>query len=125
MNLFTRTLLTTLGGGLLLTGTAQAQPASTTDLPHPYDSMWTSADEIYFYEDNRKQVVDYKRDRVLRICLDDSNHTVPLNITADERELTLYAGDCMRIEAQQVWMEPDRHLPDLAMLKVNIQTFAL
>ncbi|MFN3163934.1 MAG: hypothetical protein ACE37N_10740 [Pseudohongiellaceae bacterium] len=114
-------MLTTLALALLPFG-AQAQNSSVTEISDRYDSLIAGADEYYFYEDNRKQVVDYKTDRVIRLCLGTSNHTIPLNITADDRELTLQAGDCIRIEAQQVWLQPGRRLPDLAMLKVDVET---
>ena len=101
MNLRRITILTALALSLLALNT-HAQNARVPEISDRYDSLIAGADEYYFYEDNRKQVVDYKNDRIVRLCLGDSNHAVPLNITADGREMTLKAGDCIRIEAKQV-----------------------
>jgi len=91
------------------------------ELPGRYDSL-RGADEVYLYEDNSKQVVDYKQDRIVRLCTGNAPHGVPVRVRADQREVTLHAGDCVRVEAKQTWVEPNSHLPDLAMLKVDVET---
>lgn len=87
-------------------------------MPHDLDE-----DEYYLYSDtNPKQVVDYRNDRVMRICTGQSPHMISLTVIADEREIEVAPGDCVRVEAKQVSLQPTEDLPDLAMIKVGVLT---
>lgn len=72
--------------------------------------LYSDPDEYYFFEDDRKQVVDYKEERVVRICAGESRHLVPLKVTYDGSTAMVNAGDCMRVEARQVSLEPAKML---------------
>ena len=107
--------------GLVLAGTTYAQSNTTSILEH-YGSLFSGPDEYYFFEDDRKQVVDYQRERIVRICAGDSPHLVPLKVTADERTLEVASGDSIRVEASRIYLEPARTLDDSAMIIANVET---
>ncbi len=79
-------------------------------------------DEHYFFEADRKQVVDYKTDRVVRICAGESRHVVPLKVTYDDKTTTLGSGDCTRVEAKQVFLEPEERLDPSWVIKADVDT---
>lgn len=79
--------------------------------------LYSDPDEYYFFEDDRKQVVDYKEERVVRICAGESRHLVPLKVTYDGSSAMVEAGDCIRVEAKQVSLEPAKMLePDWSIV---------
>ena len=121
MTVIRRTSLGILALGLAFTATPlmaqqDEQRGDSDPMPMPEE------EEYYLYEDNSKQVVDYREDKIVRVCAGPAPHDVTLTVRADEREIEIWPGDCIRVEAKQVFLEPSKHLPDLAMIKVGVQT---
>lgn len=98
-----------------------AQSDTDSILEH-YGALFSGADEFFFFEAERKQAVDYQQERIVRICAGDSRHQVPLRVTADGRAITLGSGDCIRVEAKQVYLEPDSRLDANTMLIARVET---
>jgi hypothetical protein len=84
--------------------------------------LYSGPDEYYFFEDDRKQVIDYKEAHVVRVCAGDSRHLVPLKVTYDGSTAMLQAGDCMRVEAEQVWLEPAEALKPNWSIVADVDT---
>ena len=80
------------------------------------------SDEYYFFADDRKQIVDYKSDRVVRICVGDSRHLVPLEVTHDDDTTMVHRNDCVRVEAKEIYLEPAEMLPTNAMIRATVRT---
>ena len=84
--------------------------------------MHTGPDEFYFYESDRKKVVDFKYDRLVRVCAGESSHLVPLKISYDGESAEIAAGDCIRVEGKEVYLEPARPLETDWMIKADVET---
>ena len=84
--------------------------------------MHADADEYLFFEDDRKQVVSYSRERIVRVCADDSAQVTPMSIEYDDKTATVAPGDCMRVEAMEVYLEPAESLEPNTFLRVEVDT---
>lgn len=104
---------------------AAPAPAQVHDsiLRH-YADLHSAPDEYYFFEDDRKQVVDYKQPRVVRICAGESRHLVPLEVTHDGETSTVRSGDCLRIEAESVSLAPAEELQPNYVIKADVETIS-
>jgi len=100
---------------------ATAQPGTGSLLEHRA-YMQSEPDELLFFEDDRKLAVSYKTDRIVRVCIDESRLVTPLRITYDDKNATVAPGDCMRVEAMEVYLEPDENLQPNTFLKAEVQT---
>lgn len=84
--------------------------------------MHADADEYLFFEDDRKQVVSYNRERIVRVCAADSAIVTPMSIEYDDKTATVAPGDCMRVEAMEVYLEPAESLEPNTFLRVEVDT---
>ncbi|MDT8322416.1 MAG: hypothetical protein RQ826_18025 [Xanthomonadales bacterium] len=98
--------------------TAQAQ---TSVLEHAA-RMHSGPDEYYFFEDDRKQVIDYKTERMVRICTGQSRHLVPMKVTYDNKTATLGSDECIRVEAKKVLLEPAERLKPNYVIEAEVET---
>ncbi|HKL62032.1 MAG TPA: hypothetical protein VJ883_01600 [Woeseiaceae bacterium] len=107
-HLFSVTGMTTLAAlaAALLAAPALAQSSAVDQMIR----LYSDPDEYYFFEDDRKQVVDYQEERIVRICTGESRHLVPLKVSYDDSSAMLDPGDCIRVEAKQVSLEPAKML---------------
>ncbi len=110
-------IVVALAGSLLTAGAG----AANTPLERMVQ-MHSGPDEYYFFEDDRKQVIDYKRERVVRICTGESEHLVPLKVTFDNRTAMIDEGDCMRVEAKSVYLEPAEPLDANWTIRAEVET---
>lgn len=117
---FTSALALMLAFGLLTS--AQAQAPGPGPLRQHMLEMYADPDEYYLFEDDRKKVIDYKTERMVRICAGDSRHVVPLRVTYDDKRITLGSGDCIRVEAKEVYLEPDAPLEAGWVLHAEVDT---
>lgn len=79
-------------------------------------------DVVYLFDDDRKQIVDYKKDHIIRVCVTENRHLVPLTIIYDDQRANVAPGDCMRIEAQEVTLQPSKTLEDNWMMRAEVTT---
>lgn len=107
-------------GLVLMAPAAQAQAPSPL-MDHMLET-YSGPDEYYLFEDDRKKVVDYKSERMVRVCAGDSRHVVPLRVSYDGDKTTLGPGDCIRIEAKEVYIEPDETLETGWVLHADVDT---
>ena len=84
--------------------------------------MQSDADEYFFFEDDRKQVVSYIRERIVRVCAADSAEVTTLRIEYDDKVTMLTPGDCIRVEAMDVVLEPANTLPANTFMRVEVDT---
>ena len=103
---------------LLAASTAQAQGSVLEQMVQ----LHSEPDEYYFFDDDRKQVLDYKTDQEVRICAGESRHLVPLKVTYDERTATLGSNDCIRVEAKTVYLEPQERLDPNWVITAEVET---
>ena len=113
----TLSIITALILGFGLAGTAGA----TTALEQMVQ-MHSASDEYYFFEADRKQIVDYNSERIVRVCTGESRHLVPLKITYDGSTAKIAADECMRVEAKTVYLEPARRLDANWTIKADVET---
>lgn len=96
--------------------------AQTTSPLETMVRMHSEPDEYYFFEDDRKEIVNYKEPRTVRICTGESKHLVPLKITYDQETAMIASGDCMRVEASEVYLEPAETLDDNWVIEADVET---
>lgn len=84
--------------------------------------MHSGPDEHYFFEADRKQVVDYQTEQVVRICTGESRHTVPLKVSYDDKTTVLGSDDCVRVEAKRVFLEPNEPLEPNWVIQAEVET---
>lgn len=101
---------------------AQEGPENVESILEYQAWMYSAPDEYYFFEDDSKQVVDYQRERIVRICVGDSRHLVPLKVIYDGSTAMIERGDCMRVEAKEVSLEPAETLDANAVIRAEVQT---
>ena len=104
---------------LAAASTAMAQSGSV--LEHMAE-MHAEADEFHFFDDERKQVIDYQTAREVRICTGESRHMVPLKVTYDEQTAKLGSNDCIRVEAKNVYLEPMDRLEPNWVITAEVET---
>tara|TARA_R100001039_G_C1845462_1_gene105807 strand:+ start:2165 stop:2533 length:369 start_codon:yes stop_codon:yes gene_type:complete len=100
---------------------AFAQPGTGSYLEYRAQ-MQSDPDEYLFFDNDRKQVVSYNRDRIVRVCAAESPLVTPISIEFDDNMAMLAPGDCMRIEAMQVFLEPAEMLEPNTFLRVEVET---
>ena len=98
-----------------------AQPGTGSYLEYRA-RMQAEADEFLFFEDDRKQVVSYSRERIVRVCAGESSQVTPMRIEYDDKTSTVAPGDCMRVEAMQVYLQPAEMLEPNTYLRVEVDT---
>jgi hypothetical protein len=98
-----------------------AQPGTGSYLEYRAQ-MQAEADEFLFFEDDRKQVVSYNRERIVRVCASESSQVTPMRIEYDDKTATVAPGDCMRVEAMQVYLQPAEMLEPNTFLRVEVDT---
>lgn len=98
-----------------------AQPGTGSYLEYRAN-MQADADEYLFFEDDRKQVVSYNRERIVRVCAAESPQVTPMNIEYDDKLATVAPGDCIRVEAMEVFLEPAAMLEPNTFLRVEVDT---
>lgn len=96
--------------------------AQTTSPLETMVRMHSEPDEYYFFEDDRKEIVNYKEPRTVRVCTGESEHLVPLKITYDQETAMIASGDCMRVEASEVYLEPAETLDDNWVIEADVET---
>lgn len=80
-------------------------------------------DEYYFFEEtDKKKVAHFKKDRMVRVCVDKSEHLVPLKVIHDKDSSIVQPGDCLRFEAREVVLEPAAELSAKWLLKAEVDT---
>lgn len=127
------TLLVGLMASLAFTpAIAQDRPTSATTQDEEYDqwqnyleyraSLSTPPDEYYFFEHEKKKVVSYKNDRLVRICAGDNRHQVPLKVTYDDKSASVAANECVRVEAKEISLQPMKRLEGNAAIRAEVIT---
>lgn len=82
----------------------------------------STPDTYYLFTDDRKDVASYKTDRILRVCVGDSEHVVPLKIFYDDKSATVEKNECMRVEGREIALEPTERLDNNAVIVAEVQT---
>lgn len=98
-----------------------AQPGTGSYLEYRAE-MQAEADEFLFFEDDRKQVVSYNSERIVRVCAAESPQVIPMSIEYDDKTATLAPGDCIRVEAMDVYLQPAEMLEPNTFLRVEVDT---
>lgn len=73
-------------------------------------SMYSEPNEFYLFDMTDVQIMDYKEERDVRICVDKSAHAVPLEIDYDGKNARVRPGDCFNFEAKRVLISPAESL---------------
>lgn len=111
-------MMAVLFAAVLAAPAAQAQSSVLETMVQ----LHSEPDEYYFFEDDRKQVLDYKTEQEVRICAGESRHLVPLKVTYDEQTTTLGSNDCIRVEAKTVYLEPQKRLDPNWVITAEVET---
>lgn len=103
--------------------TAMAQTDNDGYLAY-HARMAAPEDVYYLFQADRKEIVSYKSDRIVRICVGDSRHAVNLEVFHDGEATTVEKNDCVRIEAKEVAVEPAKRLEANEVIVVRAQTLS-
>ncbi len=107
----------------ILASLAMAPVAAQYDSNAERIAQLTSPTDVYhFFEGSRKQVVSYNTDRIVRVCLGDNRHTVPLRVIYDDKNATVAANECIRVEGKEVFLEPAEPLEPNTTLRAEVET---
>ena len=86
------------------------------------ERMTAPEDTYYLFDAERKEVASYDEARILRICVGDSRHVVPLKIHHDDMTAQVDRNDCIRVEAREVSLEPMKRLGSNEVIVARAQT---
>lgn len=119
-----RTLVATIALSAILMASIAPTPAVAQ-----YESnaqrlaqMTSPTDVYYFFDGSRKQVTSYNEDRIVRVCLGDDRHGVPLRVIHDEDTVTVGANECIRVEGQEIFLEPAEPLKPNTTIRAEVET---
>lgn len=102
---------------------ALAAPALSQTVAEEFIYYPADPDEYFFFEEtDRKKIVHYKTDKLVRVCVDRNEHLVPLKVLHDDNSSTVAPGDCLRFEAREVWLEPAKELEQAWTIKAEVDT---
>lgn len=104
-------------------------PLAPTPAVAQYDSnaerlarLTSPTDVYYFFEGARKQVTSYNEDRIVRVCLDEARHAVPLRVIHDDKDVTVGANECIRVEGKEIFLEPAEPLEPNTTIRAEVET---
>lgn len=119
---FGRRLLAGAGlAGLLAANAAVGSVPGDSVLEYELRTM-ADSDEYFFFEDDRKKVVDFQKARTVRICAGDSRHMVPLKVSHDGDTTMVQRNDCARVEAKEIYLEPAEPLEGNSVIQAQVST---
>ena len=84
--------------------------------------MYSEPNEFYLFDQSSVELLDYKNDRDMRICLEERRHHVPLEVDYDGKTAIVRPGDCFAFEAKHVAIKPGGTLGSDLDLKGTIET---
>ena len=100
-----------------------AVPAMSQTVAEEFIYYPSESDEYLFFDrTDRKTVADFKTDKVVRVCVDQNRHLVPLKVYYDDKTAKVAPGDCLRFEAKRVELEPAGKLDAKWVLKAEVDT---
>jgi hypothetical protein len=104
--------------GAAFAATASAQTTATENMIR----MNAPRNTFYLFDQTSVEMLDYKTDRDLRICLDERRHHVPLEVDYDGKTANIRPGDCFSFEAKHVAIKPGASLGQDLDLRGTIET---
>ena len=114
----TTTILVGLLAGLAFTPVAAQYDSNAERLA----KLTAPTDVYYFFEGARKQVTAYDTERIVRVCLGDSQVAVPLRVIHDDDTAMVNKNECVRVEAKEVFLEPAEPLESNATIRAEVET---
>jgi len=112
-----------ISASIAVLGLAFALPAQAQSVAEEFIFYPSGPDEYLFFEEtDRKEVTDYKKDQIVRVCVDKSEITTPLAIFHDDEESRVAPGDCIRVEGKEIALEPAVPLGRREVLRVEVDT---
>lgn len=84
--------------------------------------MTAPTDVYYFFDGSRKQVTSYNEDRIVRVCLGDDRHGVPLRVIHDDNSAMVGANECIRVEGKEIFLEPAEPLEPNTTIRAEVET---
>lgn len=112
-----------ISASIAVLGLAFALPAQAQSVAEEFIFYPSEPDEYFFFEEtDRKEVTDYKKDQIVRVCVDKSEITTPLAIFHDGEESRVTPGDCIRVEGKEIALEPAAPLKRREVLRVEVAT---
>jgi hypothetical protein len=116
------TLATTFIAALMVGMVAAPAAAQYDSNAERLAKLTSPSDVFYFFEGARKQVTAYDSERIVRVCLGDNRHLVPLRVIHDDDTATVNSDECIRVEAKEVFLEPAEPLESNATIRAEVQT---
>lgn len=97
-------ILFTISGLFLISSTAIAQNFVENDsyLHERWEHMYMEPGEFTINDSSDIEVVDFEKPRDVRVCLDNSEHAVPLEVKYRGKIRIIRSGNCMVIEAKEI-----------------------
>jgi len=108
---------------LAVTACAFVAPALAQTTAEDFIYYPHGPDEYYFFEQtDRKEVADFKTDHLVRVCVDQNRHMVPLDVIHDGETTVVRPGDCARVDAMEVSLEPAKRLEPRWTIRAEVDT---
>lgn len=70
------------------------------------DVLLASVGEFEIGNGDSKMIAHHKKDAIVRICVRNTRHSVPLKVMYDGKEQNVAAGDCADFEALSIRVAP-------------------
>lgn len=125
---FPRSLALAAIVGLAASPLAQADSSADPDIDVKGTPGWSlirwyaDQDTFYLMDESEVAVVDYDKKRVVRVCVDERRHMVPLTVMYGESQMTVRPGDCARIETDELSIKAAKDLGSGFDLSGTVQT---
>jgi len=108
-----------IAGAMLASIAGSASAATATE---NMIRLYSEPNQFYLFDQTSVEVLDYKTERDVRICLDARRHHVALEVDYDKKTALVRPGDCFMFEAMHVAIKPASDLGDDLDLKGTIET---
>jgi hypothetical protein len=115
MQLSMKLLLTsvTLGWLAVIQGTLAESALENDSILHErWEHMYSVPGKFILNNEDDIEVVDFDSSREVRICLDNSDYTVPLEVNYRYETEYISSGECALIEADEFSVSAARELPE-------------
>lgn len=66
--------------------------------------------EFYLFDSADRELVSFKNERLVELCVGQNQHGTALEVSYDEMETVIEPGTCMYLEAKQITVSPEGEL---------------
>ncbi len=118
-----RILAKTALSATLMAGAMALPLASAHAITDTMIEFYSDPGEFYLDQPMDRELVSYSKLRDIEICLNPSDHTVPLEVNwDDDKSAVVMPGNCFYFDAKEVVVSPAKDLESGWVLRGTIRT---